>query len=358
MILRKFLPALLLTLAPCTLRAEPAAPSATAASASIPAKPWAFSKSDIPLDPAFRFGTLPNGMRYIIRYNTTPAGTAVVRMDVDSGSLSETESERGFAHFVEHMAFNGSTHVPEGEMVRLLERAGLAFGADTNASTGFEQTLYKLDLPRNDPALLDTALMLMRETASELTFSPEAVARERGVVLSEMRDRNTYGLRDMVDQSEFLYPGSLYAQRLPIGTTEALNAAAAGSLRAFWRREYVPANATIVVIGDFAPELVEAAIVRHFASWQAAPLPAEPDPGPIDLGRKGKDDIFIDPAQSERITAARIGPWLDEPDTIANRRRNLLRQIGYGIINRRFDRIARQDNAPLRDAGLGTGAVF
>jgi zinc protease len=355
MILRKLLPALLLTLAPATLRAEPAPAVVTDAAT---ARPWAFASSDIPLDPDFRFGTLPNGMRYIIRHNATPAGTAVVRMDVDSGSLSESETERGFAHFVEHMAFNGSTHVPEGEMVRLLERAGLAFGADTNASTGFEQTLYKLDLPRNDPALLDTALMLMRETASELTFSPEAVARERGVVLAEMRDRNTYGLRDMVDQTEFFYPGSLFARRLPIGTAEALNAATADSLRAFWRREYVPANVTVVVIGDFAPELVEAAINRHFASWQAAPLPSEPNPGPIDFARKGKEGIFIDPALSERITVARIGPWLDEPDTIANRRHNLLRQIGYGIINRRLDRIARQENAPLRDAGLGTGAVF
>jgi zinc protease len=127
---------------------------------------WAFEASDVPLDPAFRFGRLDNGMRYIIRQNAHPQGTALVRMQIDAGSLDESDSERGYAHFVEHMAFNGSTNVPEGEMIRLLERQGLAFGADTNASTGFEQTTYRLDLPRNDPELLDTALMLMRGRSS------------------------------------------------------------------------------------------------------------------------------------------------------------------------------------------------
>jgi zinc protease len=156
---------------------------------------WAFETSDVPVDPGFTFGTLPNGMRYVLRENHTPANTVLVRLRIGSGSLEETDEERGLAHFVEHMAFNGSTRVPEGEMVRLLEREGLAFGADTNASTGFETTTYKLDLPRSDPKLIDTALMLMRETASELTISAEAVARERGVILAEKRDRTTYARR-------------------------------------------------------------------------------------------------------------------------------------------------------------------
>lgn len=359
MTLRKFLPALLLlALAACAPHAQPIARTPAPTPTLAPTPTWAFERSDVPVDPDYRFGLLASGMRYVIRHNATPVGTAVVRMEVDSGSLSESESERGFAHFVEHMAFNGSTNVPEGEMIKLLERNGLAFGADTNASTGFEQTLYKLDLPRNDPALLDTALMLLRETASELTITPDAVARERGVVLAEMRDRNTYALRNFTDQAGFLYPGSLYARRLPIGTSEALNAATADRLRAFWTREYVPANTTLVVIGDFDPAAVEAAITRHFASWQAAPIPPEPDPGPVDAARNGKTAIFIDPALSERVTIARNGPWLGKPDMIATRRRDLLRQIGYGIINRRLKRIARQENPPFRDAGLGTGDVF
>ena len=181
---------LLPLLAACATR--PAQP----VSAPAPQAVWVFENSDIAPDPAFRFGRLDNGMRYVVRANATPKGTAAVRMEVSAAALDESEAERGYAHFVEHMAFNGSTSVPEGEMVRLLEREGLAFGADTNASTGFDRTTYMLDLPRNDPALLDTALMLMRETASELTFAPEAVERERGVLLAEMRDRNTWQFRN------------------------------------------------------------------------------------------------------------------------------------------------------------------
>lgn len=323
------------------------------------AKPlWAFMASDIPVDPSFRFGQLPNGMRYAIRRNATPAGTALVRMEVHAGSLDESETERGFAHFVEHMAFNGSTHVPEGEMIRLLERNGLAFGADTNAQTSFERTLYMLDLPRNDAGLLDTALMLMRETASELTFDPAAVARERGVVLAEMRDRNSPGLRNFEDQAGFLHPHARYVQRLPIGTVETLNAANSDALKAFWRREYVPAQTTIVVIGDFPEDAVEAAIRSRFADWRPAIAEPQPSAGPVEPKARNKADVFIEQALSERITASRNGPWLDEPDTVAQRRENLLRQIGYAIVNRRLVRIARQPNAPFRAASLGTSDVF
>lgn len=319
---------------------------------------WAFEASDVPVDPAFRFGRLDNGMRYVIRQNATPKGTAVVRMEVAAGSLDEADAERGYAHFVEHMAFNGSTRVPEGEMIRLLQRVGLAFGADTNAQTNFDRTTYMLDLPRNDPALLDTALMLMRETASELTISQEAVDRERGVVLAEMRDRNSWQLRNLEDQLEFVNPASRYAERLPIGTADTLRAATADRLRAFWRREYVPVQTTVIVVGDFAAAQVEAAIRAKFADWRPAPAEPQPDAGPILPADKGRTDIYIDPALSERVTAARNGPWLDEADTVAQRQENILRQIAYGIVNRRFQRLARQENPPFRAAGYGTADIF
>jgi zinc protease len=145
-------------------------------------------------------------VRYILRHNETPKGEVIVRMRFDVGSLDEGEKERGFAHFVEHMAFQGSTHVAQGEMVRLLERKGLAFGAHTNAFTTYETTTYHLDLPRNTPDLIDTALMLMRETASELTISPDSVSSERGVILSEKRDRNSWQYREAQDRFAFADP--------------------------------------------------------------------------------------------------------------------------------------------------------
>lgn len=328
------------------------------ASASRPRPVWGFLQSDIAPEPQYRFNRLPNGLRYIIRRNANPKGTAMVRLEIAAGSLDENPAERGFAHFVEHMAFNGSTNVPEGEMVRLLERNGLAFGADTNASTGFEATTYMLDLPRADAKLLDVALMLMRETASELTITPEAVARERGVILAEMRDRNTWQMRNGMDQAKFLHSQALYPERFPIGVAETINAATAEALREFWRREYVPGHATVIVIGDFDPAVVEKAIVARFGSWQPKPFATQPDPGPVDTRAAGRTEIYIDPAPSERVTASRHGRWLDGPDTAAQRRENLLRQIGYAIVNRRFLRIVRQPDPPFRGAGFGTGDVF
>jgi zinc protease len=319
---------------------------------------WAFEKSDVPLDPDFRFGRLSNGMRYVIRHNATPAGTGVVRMEVAAGSLDESDAEQGYAHFVEHMAFNGSKRVPEGQMIPLLERDGLAFGADTNASTNFERTVYKLDLPRSDAKLLDTALMLMRETASELTISQGAIDRERGVILSEMRDRNTFGLRNAIDSTRFFYPQALYGRRFPIGTVATLNAANAQNLRAFYEREYVPAHVTLVVIGDFDAAEVEAGIQRHFADWTGATAELQPDPGPVDAKDRDRTGIWIDPALSERVVIQRNGAWMDEPDSVAQRREGLLRSIGYAVINRRLQRLSRNAEPPFRGAGFGTGDVF
>ncbi|KRA83899.1 M16 family metallopeptidase [Altererythrobacter sp. Root672] len=323
-----------------------------------PEHEWPFEKSDLPADPAYRFGRLDNGMRYIIRSNGTPAGQAMVQFWINSGSVAETEQERGYAHFIEHMSFNGSTRIPEGEMVKLLEREGLAFGPDTNASTSFDTTLYMLNLPRNDPALLDTALMLMRETASELTFNPEAVEREKGVVLSERRVRDTYDYRDTIDGLEFFYPGARFVDRMPIGTFETLQAATPEKLRELYQRIYRPENTAIIVVGDFDADKVEAEIREHFASWQPASIIPETDPGPIPFDLAGQTDIYLDPALSEQITISRHGPAPDRTDTRAFREKNVRRQLGYGIINRRLQRLARAENPPFRSAGVGTAEMF
>ncbi len=325
-----------------------------------------FATSDIVPDPGFRMAVLDNGLRTIVRSNATPAGTAQVRLVIEAGSLDEAEDERGTAHFVEHMAFNGSRHVREGEMVRLLQRDGLAFGADTNASTGFERTIYQLDLPRADPALLDTALMLMRETASELSFDPAAVDRERGVVLSEMREGRGYALADRQDMMRFLYPHARYIERLPIGTEASVRQADAATLRAFWQAHYRPDRASVVIVGDFPAAVMTRAIAAHFADWQAgggagagaAAAPPRPDPGRVEPDRRDLVDIHIDPALTERVTISRHGRWIEERDTIAARRHALLRLIGYRMIDRRLQSVARRSIPPFRGAGFGTAPVF
>ena len=202
---------------------------------------WGLPIYDIAPDASVRYGMLPNGLRYAILRNTTPEKAVVIRFGFDVGWVDEEDDELGLAHFIEHMAFNGSTKIPEGEMIKLLEREGLAFGADTNASTGFEETIYKLDLPRNDPALLDTALMLMRETASELTIAPEAVDRERGVIQSETRTRNTYAIRRIKHYLKFIAPQTRYSARFRAdGTNENIDSAPAERLKELYARYYRP----------------------------------------------------------------------------------------------------------------------
>ncbi|UVI38362.1 M16 family metallopeptidase [Qipengyuania spongiae] len=319
---------------------------------------WDLEDSEFRPEDGWHFGVLDNGLRYIVRRNARPEGTALVRMEIDAGSLDEREDERGFAHFVEHMAFNGSTNVPEGEMIKLLEREGLAFGADTNASTGFDRTQYKLDLPRADAKLLDTALMLMRETASELTFAGEAVEREKGVILSERRVRNNYSLKNTLDGFEFAYPEARLTQRLPIGLPETISAADAAGVRAFWEREYVPADTVVVVVGDFDPADVEALIRARFADWRPAPTAEPATAGPIDPDLGGQTDIYLDPALPETVTLMRHAEWRDRPDTLAERSANLLRTVGNRILARRIQRLTRQENPPFRGAQYAASDVF
>ncbi|ANY21352.1 Protease 3 precursor [Tsuneonella dongtanensis] len=342
------LPFLLATAAP-VLAGTPAEPAVAS---------WDFGRSDVPVDPAFHFGVLPNGMRYVLRENHQPEGTVMIRLRIGSGSLEERDEERGLAHYLEHMAFNGSRKVPEGEMIKLLEREGLAFGADTNASTGFEVTSYKLDLPRNDAKLIDTALMLMRETASELTISQEAVERERGVILAEKRDRMNYSVKETLDEWAFTTPGARYPERFPIGTDETLRAADAARLRGFYERAYVPANAVLIVVGAIDVPAIEKDIRARFGDWEPAAAPPKPETGPVDLERKGETDIYLDPALSERVTVTRLAPWVDEADSVAKRQRDLLRSIGYRAVNRRLETLARAEDAPFRGAGFGTGDIF
>lgn len=359
---RVFAVGLLLALCPLAFTtavvAQNAPTTEVPATTQPPAQVWAFEASDVPVDSEFTFGRLDNGMRYVIRSNTTPEGTALVRMRIASGSLEESEEERGLSHYLEHMAFNGSTGVPEGEMVKLLEREGLEFGADTNAATGFDAITYMLNLPRNDEALLGTALMLMRETASELSIAHEAVGRERGVILAERRDRAGFQLRNFEDNVAFLAPGARYANRIPIGTLDVLQGASAAQIRALYQRTYTPSNTVLVVVGDFPVDVVEAAIRARFVNWVPAPAPIAPAAGPIDFSTKGLSDIYLDPALPESVTISRLAPWRDEPDTIANRVTSNLRDVGYAIINRRLARLARGGDAPFRSASFGSGDIF
>ncbi len=328
--------------------AETSTPSDPAALAA-----WGQTDRDLPTDPEPRFGLLPNGMRYALLRNTTPPGQVMVRFHINVGSLEEAEDQRGLAHFLEHMAFNGSANVPEGEMVSLLEREGLEFGADTNASTGQEDTSYRLDLPRNSPALIDTALMLMRETASNLAIAPAAVDRERGVVVSELRTRDGYAYRNYLDQTAFFYPGARINDRQPIGTETVISTASAQRIRDFYERYYRPERATLVIVGDIDVAAVETQVRARFADWGGrGAVGADAEPGPFSHDRAAAADIFVHPALPETVYVLRTRAEAREPDSIAQRRRYLLEEIGEAIIRRRLATLALAPDAPILGASV------
>jgi zinc protease len=348
----------LITLPVHTLHAQaPAAQSSTVSPKVRSA--WGFDKSDLTADPSVRFGVLSNGMRYAIMRNATPKANAVVRMRFDVGSTADDEAQRGQAHFLEHMAFNGSKRIPEGEMVKLLERAGLAFGADTNASTGFTETIYKLDLPKVNGELIDTALMLMRETASELTLSPAAVDRERGIIQGERTARENFGLRQVRDQIAFLAPGTPISKGLPIGSEKTIAATTAAGLRSLYERYYSPERATLVFVGDVDPAMIEAKIIKQFSDWKAkSPVVGDPVKGVIAANRPSATRLFVDADVPTSATIAVVRPLDETPDTKAKRIREIGESLGNAMLNRRLAGLSRKADARFTGARASNTNFF
>lgn len=329
------------------------APAAAASVDGQPTDPWAQATSDIPADPAVRFGTLPNGMKYAIMRNATPPNQAALRLHFDVGSSAETDAQKGLAHFLEHMAFNGSTNIPEGEMTRRLERLGLSFGGDTNAATGFDQTYYRLDLPNTTDEVVETSLFVLRETASELLFDPEAVDAERGVIVGEERTRDTPQLRSTRALLSFLAPGQRLADRLPIGDLNIIRTAPREEFVDFYRKYYRPERATVIAVGDFDVDKMEAQIKAAFENWDN-PAPDGPDP---DLGtvqpRQAETFVHVEPGTQSTAQIFWTRAFDDTPDTVARRREDLIRALGMAVLNRRFSELARAENPPFLGAGGG-----
>lgn len=314
---------------------------------------WPHEVSDIRPDPAARFGVLPNGMRYALMRNVQPKGTISLRLRIASGSLQESDAQQGLAHFMEHMAFNGSKNVPEGEFVKLLQRKGLAFGAHTNAYTSTDETVYMLELPKNDADLVDTGLMLFREVGDRLSLDPAAIEREKGVVLSELRTRNTPEYRAYVDRWRLSYEGQRLAARLPIGTPETIGAATRDLLSDYYRRYYRPERTLLVVTGDFDPAEVEAKIKAKFADWRGE----GEDPADPELGNVKERGLVAASRVEPNLPESTIVTWFrppdNSPDTIALRGRSLRYRIALSILSRRIARIARGDKAPFVGASAG-----
>lgn len=219
----------------------------------------------LPLDPMVRTGKLANGFTYYIRKNQEPANRVVMYLAVKAGSVLEEDNQQGLAHFMEHMSFNGTKHFPKNELVSYLQKSGVRFGADLNAYTSFEETVYQLPLPTDKPEILENGIQIMRDWAQDASLDPEEIDRERGVILEEKRLRLGVEKRMQDVYFPMVVNNSRYAYRLPIGTEEVLKNFKPETIRKFYQEWYRPGLQALIVVGDINPATIEQKIRQTFA---------------------------------------------------------------------------------------------
>ncbi|RYD44056.1 MAG: insulinase family protein [Sphingomonadales bacterium] len=308
---------------------------------------WLYVGSDIPRDTAWQFGMLPNGVRYAVRNNGVPPGQVSIRVRMDVGSMFETEQERGYAHLLEHLTFRGSEHIPDGEAKRIWQRFGVTFGSDSNAQTTPTQTVYQLDLPSVTPANLDESMKLLSGMVREPRISELAVAAERGVVMSELREADGPQKRIADATNAHLFAGQLLGDRSPIGTTASLGKASATSVTAFHNRWYRPDRAVVVIVGDADPAVLAGLVAKYYGDWKAdGPNPANPDFGKPDPQKPVAREI-VEANQPLALTLAMVRPWKKRIDTVENTRRLYLEFIAQALVNRRLENRARSGGSYL-----------
>jgi zinc protease len=317
---------------------------------------WPWEGSDLKSDPSITYGVLPNGMRYAIRPNKLPEGSVVLRFRLEAGSKYERDDQRGFAHFIEHMVFNGSTNIPEGELVKTMERLGSSFGSDVNAHVSFDEAMYKLDLPRADGGRLETALKVFRETADRLLFEEAAVKREMGVVLSEMNDGDTPYRRVSRRTSAFTRPDDLRTKREPIGVRAVVEGATGAKLREFYDAYYRPDRAILVIAGDVDVDATKAMIATMFSDWKPKnpSEPAEPDDGTWPKAEL-RALIQVEPDLPTVLSVAAMRPDefdYGDLDTEAGQKFWLLHGLASDIFERRLTTMQLVDNPPATAVGF------
>ncbi|HYE42295.1 MAG TPA: insulinase family protein [Caulobacteraceae bacterium] len=303
-------------------------------------------------DPDIRRGVLPNGMRYAVMRNATPAKAVSLRLFVDVGSYEEGDDERGAAHFLEHMAFNGTKNFPEGELDRVLAPAGVQFGRDHNAATGLFSTTYMLDLPGAEAAKVDLAFRWLRDVADGITFDEAAVRRERGVVMSE-HDASLSPSRSVaVAIGEFLAKGMRSVSRDPIGTRASIQTMEAATLRGFYERWYRPENAVVVVVGDVPVDDLERRVIAGFSSWRGKGAAPQRATGPkVDTSRKAEVLVRSEPTLTTFLGACHVGqPDPRGPVTVASMRQRLDHELWMSIVNERLTALASAEQPPFLGA--------
>jgi len=309
-------------------------------------------ETDLPTDPRVAYGVLSNGVRTVLRASPGYGGHISLRLVVDAGSLDERTDQRGLAHLLEHMAFNGSAHFPAGMIFEYFQRQGMSIGADANANTTFDRTTYLLELRRNDPGTVSQGLSLFKDFASGLLLPPAMLAKERGVVESERIARDSFTERVRTDQMRFCLAGTILPDRLAIGDPAVITHATVEQLREFYDAWYRPDRLTLVAVGDFDPAAMAAAIKSQFSHLRArARAPSPPAFGTI-ANVPGVHFKFLGVPQlaGTNITFTVLHQQPAPPDFAESRLQDLARQMAFMMFTRRLNNLAQRSGAPFTQA--------
>ncbi len=358
---RRFACSLALLLPLTALAAQPALAKPARARAAPIAKstePWLYRGSDVPHDPDWVFGELPNGLRYAVRRNGVPPDQVSIRIRIDAGSLHERDHERGYAHLIEHLVFRQSKYLGEAQAIPTWQRLGASFGNDTNAETTPTHTAYKLDLPNATSASIDESFKLLSGMMAAPTLSESDIHTEVPIVLAEKRERGGAGERVQEATRETFYTGQLLASRSPIGTEAALQGATAASVRAFHSRWYRPESAVVIAAGDADPAALAGMIAKWFGSWRGigkpqpapsfgdpvAPMPSTPATAPgaaAETAPVGETRVLVEAELPRGLSFAVLRPWRQINDTIAYNQGLMVDALSQALINRRLEAKAR-----------------
>jgi len=312
----------------------------------------------MPTDPQITMGKFANGLRYYIRANKKPEKRAELRLVVKAGSILEDDDQQGLAHLVEHMAFNGTKNFPKNKTIEFMESLGMRFGADVNAYTTFDETVYMLTVPTDKPEMMDKAMLILEDWAHNLSFDPAEIEKERGVVMEEWRLGQGANMRMLQKIFPVVLKGSRYADRLPIGKPEIIQHGKAERLKQFYTDWYRPDLMAVVAVGDFDKAAMEKMVTAHFASIPAATKPrprAQYDvPDHVETSYAIASDKEASGTVVEMETLLPSRPQ----KTLGDYRQQTIDSLFSGMLSARFEEITQQPNAPFINAGAGRNNFF
>ena len=301
-------------------------------------------------DPAVRRGTLDNGLTYYVRQNDKPEQRLDLRMAVKAGSVLEEDNQQGLAHFLEHMAFNGTEHFAKQELVDYLESIGMGFGPDLNAYTSFDETVYMLQVPTDEPEAIDKGFLILRDWAGGLLIEEEEIDKERGVVIEEWRLRRGANQRIFEQQLPVLFKDSRYAERLPIGKKEVLESFPPERVRTYYEDWYRPELATVVAVGPLDPDLVEAKIREHFSGLTNRASAPERELHPV----PDHEEVLFSVVSDPEATSSSVGLYfkrdVNSLQTEGDYRRTIVETLFITMLNQRLDEVRRRANPPYLEA--------